>query len=302
MGGILYTLNSPSSNSEYYKLIDCSSQEECKINGKVASFQFTGVYNNGCHPDQLFGKVLKSITDTGLNTIEGCFRFVESTSYTELCGIAFEDFFYKAIVCQSCKDCSGEIQEEQEIVIEKYIPAQFVTLSQTNPEQVECVMETYANALYQEVMSKKLGLTYCCPTDLQSAQIDLDITQMDLQSQLNYNPFSFVPVVIYPNKTCVYTINPEFSYGIDSASIIIDNNEILIPNSGASLNADVYTYFVTALNVLNLGVWTFDYISKTISVTGEHLYDTFIYTSGNGFVPPPTRGLSYLFNPVCTLL
>lgn len=283
---------------DLYALVDCSTNKICKINGKRAIFEFKGQYNTGCHPEQLLGKILTHVIDAGMVKHEGCYKFIDYNKKCSTFPFDYKYFFAKAVICDSCINCKQEVVPE---ILRPLVYAKHNTPIMDSDSIVKN-MCSFVQVVYQEMAQRKLGIKFCCQNDLIDAKITHFDTLLKLNGCIEYKPEIEPANPELENKTCVFTINSEFSEGFIEMYITIEKNEFPILKSGALSGESVYQDLIGKLNALGKGVWTYSFINKTISVTGKFEYSNLIYTVGNTAGVTPSTGMSFIFQPVCTLL
>lgn len=166
--------------AEYYQLVCCDSKDTLKINGSYARFVFTGIAVNDIHPDNLIGKAVTSFTDSSANTVKGCWQFLEADPRKNYIDYPFEEIFTSAECVDECCDCT-----EKPVKIKKpgyFIPTVHPELIVNNvdADHARSVFCGFGQAMYQKAMSVRYGITFCCPVDLMSYRIDLEIMKMDM--------------------------------------------------------------------------------------------------------------------------
>lgn len=181
--GTYYTFSdntTENDNNEYYQLVECCNNEPCNVGGKPTVFSFNGT-TNGVHPDDLFEKVITSITDENDNTVCGCFKLQEACLVEGVNVISFAEYFVEVETVATCEECLPEpvIVDEGLKVTKKIIYAE-PDYNKLDPEKVENIMCIFADVIFKEIQTERFGIKFCCPSDFTSAKIDMEVLKLDL--------------------------------------------------------------------------------------------------------------------------
>lgn len=164
---------------ERYQLTCCSTGEALIINGLPGIFVFKGIIKNGNHPDDFLEVVLTSIKDINGNLITGCYRVTEAECYDEYQELLWEDVFIETECVSTCSECLPSPVVIPAILNHKTIYPTF-TVNNVDADEAERIFCAFGDGMYQKVLALKYGIQFCCPADLQQAQIELEILKMDI--------------------------------------------------------------------------------------------------------------------------
>jgi hypothetical protein len=241
-------------NNEYYQLVNCSDGSVFKLNNKPARFDFLFLDEEDegiIHPDDLLGKVISSFT-TGTEIIyNGCWTFTESEEFPEYTTVLYTRYFTTNVVIEcGCSDCLPEVIPEPPVINTVNIIYPETDTKGCDPNLVEQVMSFFTNDIYKSMMSKRLGVSYCCLGDLQQSTIDFQVLLLDMMEDKN---------LCNTEENCEnITCN---CYSIEITQPMLDN---AINNSNVTLNNVVMLHLkycgdldYTIVNIGEVGVTTY---------------------------------------------
>ena len=168
---------------EKYQLTCCSTGKALEVNGLPAVFLFKGEYSNGHHPDTLLESVLTAIRDINGNIISGCFKVEEAGCFEEYQELAWEDIFIDVECVETCAECLPLPEVILPLTNHKLIYPEFI-VNNVDSNEAESIFCTFGDAMYQKVLALRYGVQFCCPVDLQQAQIELEILKMDIATDV----------------------------------------------------------------------------------------------------------------------
>lgn len=237
-------------HSEFYQLVNCTDGQVFQLNGLPARFEFTGISLDQFHPDLLLGKVISNVVDIDLNAYAGCWTFVESENFPAYTTIPYENFFNDVTQECDCSDCLPNPEPEPYIPPTPKIIYPETFTGDCDAGHVEKVMCNYSDASFKSMMSKRLGLKYCCGGDLQQATIDFQILLLDMLENKSLCSTN--------EPCCVLKCN---CYSIEVTQPMLDN---AINNSNVQFNS------VIIFNIRNCG--DTDYTTLNIEAVGTYTY------------------------------
>lgn len=162
-------------NKLYYVLVCCDTNEPLLVNGQLTALIYDGTYNKGLDPEKIVTKKMSSFKTINEVVIEGCYRLeeidcaddYELLNYSEF--LLEADFYFPTPTKTPIPVSTGRI-----VYAEPALP------NDVDPKRAVSVMCNFATAMYQNMLSERMGISFCCPQDLFSAKLKFNILKLDL--------------------------------------------------------------------------------------------------------------------------
>lgn len=211
-----------------FLLIDCITGDELIYSGDVLS------------------EYVNRVIQINIEGVIKCFSVKEAPCTEESLELVFEHVVLQCFDLDQCVDCLPNPEPIKTPTLRYVQPGYDTALCDS--DKVEKIKCTFADLMYQQAMSRRFNIKFCCPKDLGLWQLRNEKIILDLTKFINPTPDSCNPIC----KTYAYEFVAEMSGSISYLNC-----------SSVDVTVDV---------VLSVGVQRFefcalDYPGVTISIT-----------------------------------
>ncbi|MEY2869883.1 MAG: hypothetical protein RIR01_2385 [Bacteroidota bacterium] len=163
-------------NRIFYIIVCCDSNEPITVNGKPTAFIYDGTYNNNLDPEKIVTKKMTSFKTIDEVSIEGCYRLEEIE-----CADDYELLNYSEFLLEAEFD-TNKPKSKPAIITStgRTVYAEPALPNDVDPKRAVSVMCDFATAMYQNMLSERMGVKFCCPQDMFTAKLNFNILKLDL--------------------------------------------------------------------------------------------------------------------------
>lgn len=160
---------------EYYIIVCCDTNEPLLVNGVKTAFIYDGSYNKGLNPEKIVTKKMSSFKTINEVIIEGCYRLEEID-----CADGYELLNYSEFLLEADFHFSTPPKSPIPVSTGRTVYAEPALPNEVDSKRAVSVMCDFATAMYQNMLSERMGISFCCPQDMFSAKLKFNILKLDL--------------------------------------------------------------------------------------------------------------------------
>jgi hypothetical protein len=162
-------------NRIFYIIVCCDTNEPLLVNGQLTALLYDGSYNKGLNPEKIVTKKMSSFKTINEVVINGCYRLEEIE-----CADDYEILNYSEFLLEAEFDSLPPVRNQIPISTGRTIYAEPALPNEVDPKRAVSVMCDFATAMYQNMLSERMGIKFCCPQDMFSAKLKFNILKLDL--------------------------------------------------------------------------------------------------------------------------
>jgi hypothetical protein len=162
-------------DKRFYIIVCCDTNKSLLVNGELTALLYDGNYNKGLNPEKIVTKKMSSFKTINEVVITGCYRLEEIE-----CTDGYEILNYSEFLLEADFNFSSPVKIQIPVSTGRTVYAEPALPNEVDPKRAVSVMCDFATAMYQNMLSERMGIKFCCPQDMFSAKLKFNILKLDL--------------------------------------------------------------------------------------------------------------------------